>query len=66
MLADCLALVLAALFAGLMALNVALTIARFAGRHDIAAVVRGFAARFVWVLRLEVARGEGDLAGRGP
>ena len=57
MLADCLALTLAALFAGLMALNAALTIAEFAGRHDVAATVRGFAARFVWVLRLGVARG---------
>jgi len=57
MLADCLALILAALFAGLMALNAALTIAQVAGRHDVAAVVQGFAARFVWVLRLGAVRG---------
>ena len=50
--ADFLALILAALFAGLMALNAALTIAQFAGRQDVAAAVQGFAARFVWVLRL--------------
>ena len=50
--ADFLALILAVLFAGLMALNAALTIAQFAGRHDVVAVVRGFAARCVWVLRL--------------
>lgn len=57
MLADCLALILAAVFAGLMALNVALTIAQFAARQDVVAVVWGFAARFVWVLRLGAARG---------
>ena len=55
--ADFLALILAALFAGLMALSAALTIAQFAGRQDVAAAVQGFAARFVWVLRLGVARG---------
>jgi len=55
--ADFLALILAALFAGLMALNTALTIAQFAGRREVVAGVRGFAARFVWVLRLGVARG---------
>ena len=53
--ADCLALILAALFAGLMALNAALTITQFAGRQDVAAVVQGFAARFVWVLQLGAA-----------
>ena len=55
--ADFLALILAAFFAGLMALNAALTIAQFAGRHDLAAAVQGFAARFCWVLRLGAAPG---------
>ena len=57
MIADFLTLILVALFAGLMALNAALTIAQFAGRREVVAGVRGFAARFVWVLRLGVARG---------
>ena len=54
MIADFLTLILVALFAGLMALNAALTIAQFAGRREVVAGVRGFAARFVWVLRLGV------------
>ena len=55
MLADCLALILASLFAGLMALNAALTIAQFAGQREVVAGVRVFAARFVWVLRFGAA-----------
>jgi len=61
MIVDFLALILVALFAGLMALNVVLTIAQFAGRQDVAAAVQGFATRFVWVLRLGAARWESRL-----
>ena len=43
---------LGALFAVLMALNVALTIAQLAGLHKITVAIQSFASRFLWAMRL--------------
>ena len=52
MIADLLTFSLGALFAGLMALNVALTIAQLAGLHKITVAIQSFASRFLWAMRL--------------
>jgi hypothetical protein len=52
MIADFLTFSLGALFAVLMALNVALTIAQLAGFHKITVGIQSFASRFLWAMRL--------------
>ena len=52
MIADLLTFSLGALFAALMALNVALTIAQLAGLHKITVAIQSFASRFLWAMRL--------------